>query len=81
MCFQEVNDFWLDKISHLLTGWVLHKAPSPTNVVIAHHWEWREVTAAILPLFPNEEHAASPYRWWRQFLQVSAGHLSVRSFA
>ncbi len=83
MCFQEVNEFWFQEMSLLLPEWVLHRAPSPTKVVTAHkRTAWGKVTEAmILPLFPEEKQTGCPYRWWRQFLQVSAGHLLVLLFA
>jgi hypothetical protein len=80
ICFQEVNDILLTKISQLLPKWVLHHASCHPKVVIAREeTEWRQVTEANLPLFPDDP-------WWRRncenkFLQVSAGHFSVRSFA
>jgi hypothetical protein len=76
ICFQEVNDILLKKISLLLPKWVLHHAPSLPKVVIAREGtEWRQV----FPLFPDDPWCR--HTWWNKFLQVSAGHLSVRSFA
>jgi len=70
ICFQEGNDFWSKQISFLLTEWDLHHA---RGVVIARkRTEWRDVTAEIVPFFPN--HPGFSIRGRVNFLQVSPGH-------
>jgi hypothetical protein len=81
LCFQEVNPFWVNELQKLLPAWTLHYAASETRVVIAHHHQrWDRVETANLPCFPAEDEH-NPHRGWRRFLQVSAGHYSLRSFA
>ena len=81
LCFQEVNAFWRSHLQKLLPTWTLHYSASQTRVVIAHeNHRWDRVETATLPCFPAEGEQ-NPHRGWRRFLQVSAGHYLLRSFA
>jgi hypothetical protein len=76
-----VNAFWKNRLQKLLTTWKLSYAEPPTGVIIAHKEQhWGRVETAILPCFPPEDDH-NPHRVWRRFLQVSAGHYLLRSFA
>jgi hypothetical protein len=76
-----VNPFWVNELQKLLPAWTLHDAASQTRVVIAHqHQRWDRVETVNLPCFPAEAEQ-NPPRGWRRFLQGSAGHYSLRSFA